>query len=131
MENGGVYCKAWQSNIPGALGQPVQRKKRMELELQIRISSSSISVASEEGMNEKLLRSPSNRYHPQSINGSVLPTVALACSKNPQEFRYLGKRVDAAEKNRQENVRSSVGEAPFGVVFDDQLGWLCLILIIP
>lgn len=51
--------------------------------------------------------------------------------KNPQEFQYLGKRVDAAEKKRQENVRSSVGEAPFGVVFDDQLGWLCLILIIP
>lgn len=68
------------------------RKKRMELELQIRISSSSISVASEEGMNEKLLRSPSNRCHPKSIHGSVLPTVALACSKKPPGISVFGKK---------------------------------------
>lgn len=71
-------------------------------------------------MNEELLRSPSNHSHPKSIRGSVLPTVARG--KNPQEFQRLGKRVGAAEKNRRGNVRSSVGEAPFGVGFDDQLG---------
>lgn len=123
MENGAVYCKGWQSDIPGALGQPVQEKKKG-----IRIANQDFIILNQRGqqggMNEKLLRSPSNRSHPKSISGFVPPT------KKPPGISVFGKD-DAAEKNRQGNARSSVEEAPFGAVFDDLLGWFCVILIIP
>lgn len=110
------------------LGSLFRKKKR------IRIANQDFIILNQPGrqggMNEKLLGSPSNRSHPKSISGFVLPTEPLEWGTNPRNFS-IWERVDAAEKNRQGNARSSVGEAPFGEVFDDQLGWFCVFLIIP
>lgn len=78
------------------------------------------------GKNGKLLRSPSNRSHPRSINGFV----ALACGKKPQEFQYLGKGGCCSAEQRIK-CQEQRGGSSFWGGSDDQLGWLCVILIIP